>query len=416
MVVLEKQRFPRFRIGESLLPRTREILRNEGLLDRLERLPHARKLGIDIGFGDGRRPPLRIRFSQVLGGGDREAFNVERAPFDAMLADAAVEAGADVRFHCPAREILALADGDVRVATDAGEVRAKLLLDCSGNATVVGRHLGTRRLHARLRNVAGFDHFTGVAPSAGVAEGEVDPWVSVVMTREGWFWMIPLDGTRTSVGVVLDEASWRAIPVPPEERLRWCIEHCPVVAERMRNATGSGRNRITADFTYRCDPTAGPGYFLVGDAGFFIDPVWSTGVTLGLSSAVEASVAAERLLAGRASPERVRRAYMTWFSGRARIFSRLIHDYYDHAFREVMLHGRGPLAVERGLITLLAGSVFPRMPSGAAWRWWLMRGCVAFHRRFGLVARHRAHSLLVAGGIDGSERAAPVTSLEPAVP
>jgi len=418
VVVLERSAFPRFRIGESLLPRTREILREEGLLDRLARVPHARKLGIDIGFGDGRRPPLRIRFDQILGGGDREAFNVERAPFDAMLAQAASESGAEIRFDDPVREILALDEGAVRVRTAHDEVRARMLLDCSGNATVVGRHLGTRRPHARLRNVAAFDHFTDVARSAGVGRGDADPWVSVIMTREGWFWMIPLDEHRTSVGVVLDEASWRTLPVPADERLRWCIERCPAVADRMRSARGPDRNRTTADFTYRCDPVADRGYFLVGDAGFFIDPVWSTGVTLGLSSAIEASRAASLLLARKGSPERLRHGYRRWFDGRARIFSRLIHDFYDHAFREVMLRGHGPLAVERGLITLLAGSVFPRMPFGAAWRWWLLRAMVAVHRRVGLVGRHRAHSLLLAGGqdidrVDGSAPARAGVTTEP---
>lgn len=400
VLLLDRQSFPRFRIGESLLPRTREILRAEGLLDRLDGVPHARKLGVDIGFGDGRRPPLRIRFDQVFGRGDHEAFNVERAPFDAMLVDAAREAGAEVRLDCGVDAILELAEDRVRAQIAEGEITARLLLDCSGNATVVGRHLGTRRLHARLRNVAAFDHFTGVAPSAGVAAGEIDPWVSVVMAHEGWFWMIPLDRSRTSVGVVLEQPQWNRVPTRPDERLRWCIDQCPVVASRMQHATGPARSRITADFTYRCDPVAGPGYLLVGDAGFFIDPVWSTGVTLGLSSAIEASRAAERLLGGRGRADRVRAEYSRWFAGRARIFSRLIHDYYDHSFREVMLHGRGPLHVERALVTLLAGAVFPRMPWAAAWRWWLLRAMVAVHRRVGLVPRHRAHSLLLAAGLD----------------
>jgi len=232
-----------------------------------------------------------------------------------------------------------------------------------------------------------------------VAPGETDPWVSVVMTREGWFWMIPLDRDRTSVGAVLDEASWRRIPVAPELRLRWCIDRCPRVADRMRQAQGPERNRVAADFSYRCDPSADPGYFLVGDAGFFIDPVWSTGVTLGLSSAVEASRAASAILAGRGAAERRRRDYRRWFDGRARLFTGLIERFYDHAFREVMLHGHGPLSVERGLITLLAGSVFPRTPFGAAWRWRLLQGFVGVHRRFGLVARHRPHSLFVSGGM-----------------
>lgn len=399
VLVLDRQEFPRFRIGESLLPRTREILRAEGLLDRLSRVPHARKLGIDIGYGDGRRPLLRIGFDQVLGRGDREAFNVERAGFDVMLADAAREAGAEVRLGCAVREILELAHDRVRVASDAGEIEARLLLDCSGNATVVGRHLGTRHLHAKLRNVASFDHFSNVAPSEGVTPGEVDPWVSVIMAREGWFWMIPLDRKRTSVGVVLDEAVWRRIPVEPQHRLRWCIRQCPVVAARMRDARGPETNRTTADFTYRCDPTAGPGYLLVGDAGFFIDPVWSTGVSLGLSSALEAARAASISLRHPGRAAHAGRAYARWFAGRAKIFSTLIHDFYDGAFRDVMLRGHGPLAVERGFITLLAGAVFPRIPFSAAWRWWLLRAIVAAHRRFGFAERHRSHSLLVHAGI-----------------
>lgn len=395
VLVIDRDRFPRFRIGESFLPRTRRLLRDLGLLDRLEALPHTRKPGIEIGFGDGRRPLTRIAFADVLGDGDREAFNVARAPFDQMLIKAAVEAGAALHEGVAIEAIERLEDGDVRLATGIGPVHARWLFDCSGQATVVGRHLGTRRLHASLRNVAYFGHYEGVARP----DGEFGGAIAVIMCDEGWFWMIPLDATRTSVGAVIAEPASRRIGMSADRRLRWAIDHCPVVAERMANATGPERNGTIADFTYRCAPFAGPGHFLVGDAATFLDPVWSTGVGLGMMGAVEAANAVMRTMHDLRTATREKSRYAAWVQRHTGTFFGLINLFYDHAFREVMLAGHGPLEVHRALITLLAGEVYPRVGADVRWRFALLRSFVAIHRRVGLVARHRPHSLLRSAGI-----------------
>lgn len=400
VVVIDRERFPRFRIGESFLPRTRRLLRDLGLLDRLEALPHTRKPGIEIGFGDGRRPPLRIAFAEAFGDGEPEAFNIARAPFDAMLLDAARESGAEVREAVAVESIDRLEDGDVRLTTSGGVLRARCVLDCSGQATVIARHLGTRTLHHRLRNVAYFEHFHGVRRP----DDEYAGAIHVVMCREGWFWLIPLDGDRMSIGAVIEEAHARRIPVPADQRLRWAIEHCPAVAERCVTLTGPTRNRTIADFTYRCEPFAGPGYFLVGDAATFLDPVWSTGVGLGMMGAMEASAAVRALLESPQRAERIRGRYAAWVTRHTDVFFNLINAFYDHSFREVMLHGRGPLGVHRALVTLLAAEVYPQVAFPVRWRWALLRAMVAWHRRFGLVGRHRAHSMLRSAGIDDVSR------------
>jgi flavin-dependent dehydrogenase len=395
VLVVDRETFPRFRIGESFLPRTRQLLREMDLLERLSALPHVRKPGIEIGFGDGREPLTRIHFADVFGEGDRAAFNIARAPFDHMLIQAAVESGAALRTNESVTAIERLEDGDVRIVTTSGPLRARWLLDCSGQATLIGRHLGTRRFHDSLRNVAYFDHFHGVARSADEFGGAI----TVVMCREGWFWLIPLDETRTSVGAVVTAAEARRIPVPADRRLRWAIEHCPVVRERMVDATGPERSRTIADFTYCCRPFAGPGYFLVGDAATFLDPVWSTGVGLGMMGARAASSSVLAMLKEGAAPAAVRRRYDAWVARHTGAFFRLIRLFYDHAFREVMITGRGPLDVHRALVTLLAGEVYPRIAPAVQWRFALLRGMIETHRRWSLVPKRRGHSLLQSAGV-----------------
>jgi hypothetical protein len=128
---------------------------------------------------------------------------------------------------------------------------------------------------------------------------------------EGWFWLIPLDEHRTSVGFVAREPLHRSLDVAPEDRFWWAVERTPIMAERMANARGPSTNRVIADFTYRCDPFAGPGFFLVGDAAAFLDPVWSTGLTLGLLAAEQAAAGVIRMSRG-ARPATERARYQAW--------------------------------------------------------------------------------------------------------
>jgi flavin-dependent dehydrogenase len=403
VLVLERATFPRFRIGESLLSRNFPLIRELGLEEKVRKLPHVPKLGVDFALGDG-TASARFTFDQGLISGS-ETVNIERAPFDAMLLESARDAGAEVRENVTVRKILQLSDGDVRIDADGGELSARWLIDASGQATVLGRHLGTRRASTdpHLQKVAYFAHFENVQRPEGSAAGHP----LIVMCEEGWFWLIPLDERRTSVGLVLDANAARTLDVPANRLLAWGIERCPAVRERMAQATGPETNQVTADFSYTCRPYAGPGYFLVGDAAAFMDPIFSTGVTLAMIAAQQVAGHVIDLVQGRMTPARARRDYIAFVEGSTGIFFRLIRGYYDHSFRELFLNGTGPLKVHRAVLSILAGQVFPRPAFALRWRLQLFYALQRLNRHVPLVPRRHRFSLLKASpgrGVEAPEQ------------
>lgn len=390
VLLADRTTFPHFHIGESFLPRHFALLGELGLAERIEALPHVPKYGAEFGMGDGSEL-TSIVFAQGLAPGEVRAINIERAPFDETLLAAAREAGAEVLEGVAVRGIPRLTDGDVSLLLDDGrEVRGRWLLDASGQGTVVGRHLGTRQVLPRPKNVAYFGHFEGVYRKPGVEGG----YIVIVMFDEGWFWLIPLDERRTSIGLVIDAAAARRAGVPASQMLAWAIGRCPVVAERTAGATFPAATGVAADFSYRCVPYAGPGYFLIGDAATFVDPIFSTGVCLGMMCAVQAAEGVAALIAGRADPERVRRRYIRLVDGSSQPFFRLVHHYYDPAFRDLFLDARGPLGLHRAVISVLAGHVFPRPAFAMRWRLRLLDLFVAIHRHFPITHRRPGFSLL----------------------
>jgi flavin-dependent dehydrogenase len=395
VLILERAKFPRFHIGESLLPRNFPLIQELGLEPELRKLPHVPKLGVEFGLGDG-SPTARFTFDQGLLPGS-ETVNIDRAPFDTLLLNAARRAGAEVRENTMVRKVLRLADGDVAIEADGAEISAHWLIDASGQGTVVARHLGTRRASEdpRLQKVAYFEHFENVRRAAGSDGGH--PFLA--MCEEGWFWMIPLDDRRTSVGLVLDANVARSLDVPSNQLLAWGIERCPAIRDRMRHATGPQINQVTADFSYTCRPYAGPGYFLVGDAAAFLDPIFSTGVTLAMLAAEQGAGRILDLLHNRTSPARARKHYIRFVDGSTGIFFRLIRQYYDHSFRELFLNAEGPLQVHRAMLSILAGQVFPRPVFALRWRLGLFYFLQAWNRRFQIVPRRDRFSLLT-----GSEK------------
>jgi flavin-dependent dehydrogenase len=402
VLLLDRGEFPRFRIGESFLPRTKAALRRLGLLEKCYALPHARKVGVEISMGDRRFGSRVFKFRDTLGNGEKDAFNMARVHLDAMMAQSAQEAGAVLRTNCAVRSLVASSDEGVTLETDSGTVHARWMIDCSGQASVLGRLRGTRRYHSFLRNVAYFEHFDDVKRPDGDAQG----CFGLTVLDEGWFWLIPLDDRRTSVGFVAREGLHTRLDVPPEERLRWAVERTPIMAERMAKAVGPSSNRVIADFTYRCDPFSGPGFFLVGDAAAFLDPVWSTGLTMGLLSAEQAAQGVIRICAG-GSAERERARYQAWASrvvGRA---FRLVEGFYSSGFRDLLFAPYQPRELVRGFVTLLAGE-FDRVRPGTAVRCLTLGAMCAVQQRVGFAPRRRPYRLRPDGV---NARAAVVTSV-----
>jgi flavin-dependent dehydrogenase len=353
------------------------------------------KYGAEFAFGNqDDADTMHFRFDEGIPVGNTVAFNIERGPFDNMLLRAAADAGAVVHENTTVKEVLELSDGRVAVRTDLAApndvLRAKWLCDASGHGTVVARHLNIKKVHPRHRKTAFYGHFTGVRRK----EMPVGGYPLIAMCDEGWFWVIPLDEVRTSIGVVFDADIAKTIDVPPSQLLLWAIERCPLVRSRLDSATCPEQNHVTADFSFRCEPFAGPGYFLVGDAATFVDPIFSTGVCLGMMGGVQAAERVIKLVKGAANADQLRRSYIDYVDAATSRFFHMIHMYYHHSFRELFMEGEGPVQVEKAVISLLAGHVFPPSPPWSIrWRMKLFTACMYLNKYLRLVPRRPHHSL-----------------------
>jgi 2-polyprenyl-6-methoxyphenol hydroxylase-like FAD-dependent oxidoreductase len=174
------------------------------------------------------------------------------------------------------------------------------------------------------------------------------------------------------------------------------MARCPFVRERCEQATGPDTNQVISNFSYRCRPYAGEGHFLVGDAAAFLDPIFSTGVCLGMMQARELTRHLLDLLAGRTTPNRARHDFIRFTENHTSIYFRIIRQFYCHSFRELFLNGSGPLQMHRAVLAVLAGNVFPRPAWRLRWRLRAFDACVQLNKQLALVTRQNHFSLLAA--------------------
>jgi halogenation protein CepH len=287
--LFEKSRFPRHHVGESLQPATFRLLdQHLGIGGRFADAGFARKYGAVYVWGESREPWSVLfddRLERDLDGldeagllaGDYEhAWQVDRATFDHMLLQAARDEGAQVTERAEATQILQeggrVVGAEVRLPDGSTEeVRADFVLDCTGQRCLVGRALGQTRLVSDLQATATYGYYDG----AGGVPGPLGRHVQVVVsTPEGWAWFIPTSPTRTSVGVVcnsrekLTRARFEEIVAAADLPI---AGGTPVEGER-------GPLRFSRDWSFTHKRFAGPGWFLVGDAACFVDPILSGGV------------------------------------------------------------------------------------------------------------------------------------------
>ena len=363
----EAGRHPRFHIGESLLPRNMTLLRDLGLAEDLQALPQVYKVGASFAFAH-ETGTTDYHFARGLLRVNHETLNIERGPFDRFLCRKARERGAEIHEGTAVRRIERLDDDGVALVVDDGSgersVRAAALIDASGQAAFVGRHLGLRRMLPDLKKIASYAHFRNVVRNPGLLGG----YPQIIMCDEGWFWFIPLDAERTSIGLVMRQDVFKRLDVPAKRLVFWGLERCPIGKAWTAAAEVVSDTYVSADFSYSCRPFAGPGYFLAGDAATFIDPIFSTGVCLGMMTAVEAADSILAIRSGRLSAARARRRYARFVEAGSSSFFRLVRGYYRHGFRELFLQNLGPFQLHAGINSVLTGNVFPRLTWSLAWR------------------------------------------------
>ena len=354
VVLFERDRFPRFHIGESLLASVNDALEAIGAETVVRARGFPAKWGATFFTADGSIERY-ADFSASREVRAPQTWQVPRAEFDEVLLRHAAASGADVR---EGHRVLDAAFDPAGVtvswrdeAERAGLVRAAVVIDASGRFGLLARKLGLRRDEPRLANIAVFSHYSGVPRPDGRRAGDIR---IVARNDLGWFWVIPISDALTSVGVVLPRAAYDALPrMPMDALLHHAIEETPATARLMRAARREWPVRVEKDFSFGARAYAGDRWLLAGDAGSFLDPVFSTGVAIALESGVEAARAVDRALAAGDLSARAFAAFDRRQRQRYLAFRRFVLGFYRRGFRDLFFQPTG--VVFRAVVTSLAG-------------------------------------------------------------
>ena len=303
VTLVEREVFPRYHIGESLLPSCLEILDMTGAREKIEAHGFQRKDGGYFAWG---KDSWVLNFEKLR---HPYSFQVVRSEFDHLLLEHARSQGVKVYEGTTIRSLSF--DGDRphsatwSQATDGktGEISFDYLIDASGRAGIMSTHyLKNRHFHESFQNVALWGYWQDAgrmsfAPQGAIANGAIP---------DGWLWGIPLHDGTMSVGYVLHKTVFK------EKRQRFdsleqmylsAIDECPLIADLVKSGKLISKIATEQDYSYMADSITGPGYFLIGDAASFIDPLLSTGVHLATHSSLLCAASVASILRGEVTEE-----------------------------------------------------------------------------------------------------------------
>ena len=298
VLILEKEKFPRYHIGESMMPFCWFTLNRLGLVGEMERIAYTKKYSVQFVTSDGRQSQP-FYFFQHYDHPSSTTWQVERADFDLMLLNNARAKGAEVREQTAVKRVLK-DDGGRVLGVEAvgpdGETReffAPMTIDCSGREQVATAREGWRMKDPQLNKLAIWTYFRGAKRDPGIDEGNTT--VAYVEGR-GWFWYIPLKDDVVSVGIVAEKDYLFSESKDPAEIMCREIGRNAWIKDHLSIGEQFGEYWVTSEFSYRSKYCAADGLLLAGDAFAFLDPVFSSGVFLALKSGEMAADAVDAAL------------------------------------------------------------------------------------------------------------------------
>ncbi|MCH2366743.1 MAG: tryptophan 7-halogenase [Planctomycetes bacterium] len=362
VLLLEKESFPRFHIGESLMTETWWVLDRLGMVEWLKTTAFPRKRSVQFISEDG-SPSKPFYFFQTNKHESAATWQVERSVFDEKLLTVASEKGAEIQMGVSVDRVLFDDEGQATgvradLAGEDVEIPAKVTVDASGMGALLGRQLKLIRSDPRLRKGSIFAHYTGGYRDEGADEGAT--LIIYTEGNRGGFWYIPLSDDRVSVGVVGDPDELLKGRGGPAEILQEEIQKSPEMRRRLcelRQASLCSEVMVTSDFSYRATRCAGPGWVLIGDAFGFVDPVYSTGVFLALKSGEMAADA----IAGAIETDDLDASRLGSFApdlvSGIEAMRKLVYAFYTPGFSFADFVRSHPQHRER-LVDLLTGNIF----------------------------------------------------------
>ena len=356
VLVLEKEIFPRFHIGESLLPCNMTIFREMGVLPAMEAAGFPKKFGARFELGN-ESVATRFVFREGSFNREPEAIQVERAKFDHILLKHTRASGADVREGWLAAKYSSDADGVTLEAHDPDgglhAFRASYLIDASGRSTLTGNQENLKEIHPKWKKLAVFGHFENVRRDAGEANGDT----VIIRLENKWFWVIPLSAGKTSVGLVIDKDEFSKSGDSPAEIFNHWVEVNSAVKERMAGARLVNSMQTTSDFSYYNRSFISHRLLRVGDAAGFMDPIFSAGVFLAMWSGKIAAQVVEKSLAQGKPNDRLFASYEKRVRKGLMFYWHVVENYYTTPFMELLLQPRGYADLPSAVIAVLAGEL-----------------------------------------------------------
>ena len=351
--VLERQRFPRFSIGESLLAHCLDFLEEADMSRAVHAAGFQFKNGAEFVRGEER---VGFNFAETFGAGYPYAFQVPRARFDQILADEAARQGADVRYEEEILDVDLSPERPTLVARDASgrrsEIEPRFVLDASGFGRTLPRLLGLETPSTFPVRRALFTHVED-----RIAAGAFDRQKIRVTVHprqpDVWFWLIPFSNGRASLGVVGRDVLFDGLPGGPGDRLRTLVAEDAGLARLLRDAVWDTPVNELRGYAANVKAMHGPGFALLGNAAEFLDPVFSSGVTIALKSASLAVRALDRQLRGEAVDWEA--AFAAPLRRGVDAFRTYVNAWYDGRFQTVIFHPDANPQVKSMICSVLAG-------------------------------------------------------------
>lgn len=329
--LFERERFPRYHIGESLIPETYWVLKRLGMLEKLKQSHFVHKHSVQFVNAAGRLS-APFYFYDNKPHECSQTWQVQRSEFDTMLLQNAREHGVAAYEGTRVQDVLFEGERAVGVQVvgedgQSREVRADVVVDASGQSSMLINRFKLRVSDPQLNKGAIWTYFAGAYRDTGKDEGATI--VLSLENKQGWFWYIPMHNDIVSVGVVADFDYLFKGRDGHEATYAQEMENCPAVKERVSQGCQTGPVKATKDYTYRASRAAGDGWVLVGDAFGFLDPLYSSGVLLALKSG---QLAADAIVEGLRTGDTSQAQLGKWEEGYVRGMNRmrrLVCEYYD---------------------------------------------------------------------------------------
>jgi flavin-dependent dehydrogenase len=367
VILFERENFPRFHIGESLLPFSMKAFTRLGLHEKFLRAGFMKKFGGEI-VGACSETGTKFYFKDGYRSQTDHAYQVTRGDFDKVLLDHAAECGAEVHEETSVDQVRFSKD-DVELAVRSNgssrSIRARYVIDASGRASVLGRQFKIKKTYNHLQKLSIFAHYDGVWRAEGI-DGTLTVLIRAI---DRWFWLIPLTTERTSIGVVLDSETFRKSKLSAEDFLEQALAEQPIIAKRMTNARRVSQVYVEADFSYRSARLHGDRWLLAGDAAGFIDPIFSSGVFLAVFSGEQSADVLNEVFDHPRKAKRLFTGYERAVNRAMDIYLRFVNAWYTKEFIEVFLAPREVLGLAPAVNAVLGGNVGNSFP--IRWRMWV---------------------------------------------